>query len=72
MMRPVSSRSGAAGADAHLSGSAGRLPAGEEDAEQQRDHRSAANAAGFSLHAGLDIEPRQREKLERLCRCVRR
>ena len=27
---------------------------------------------GFSLHAGLDIEPHQREKLERLCRYVSR
>jgi hypothetical protein len=43
-----------------------------EEAEQQGDHRSAANAGGFSLHAGLDIQPHQREKLERLCRYVSR
>jgi len=38
------------------------------ESEQQGDHRSAANAGGFSLHAGLDIQPHQREKLEQLCR----
>lgn len=48
------------------------LPVREQEPEQQGDHRSAANAGGFSLHAGLDIEPRQREKLERLCRYVSR
>jgi len=47
------------------------VPAREE-AEQQGDQRSAANAGGFSLHAGLDIQPHQREKLERLCRYVSR
>lgn len=47
------------------------MPA-REQAEQQGDHRSAVNAGGFSLHAGLDIEPHQREKLERLCRYVSR
>jgi hypothetical protein len=36
------------------------------------NHRSAGNAGGFSLHAGLDIQPHQREKLERLCRYVSR
>jgi hypothetical protein len=45
------------------------LPAREEP-EQQGDHRGAANAGGFSLHAGLEILPHQREKLERLCRYV--
>ena len=30
------------------------------------------NAGGFSLHAGIDIQPAQRAKLERLCRCVSR
>jgi outer membrane receptor protein involved in Fe transport len=39
---------------------------------QQGDHRSAAEAGGFSLHAGIDIEPHQRTKLERLCRYVSR
>ena len=32
----------------------------------------AALAGGFSLHAGIDIEPHQRPKLERLCRYVSR
>ena len=41
-------------------------------AEQQGDHRGAAQAGGFSLHAGIDIEPGQRQKLERLCRYVSR
>jgi hypothetical protein len=27
-----------------------------------------ADAGEFSLHANLDIQPHQREKLERLCR----
>jgi hypothetical protein len=40
--------------------------------DQQGDHSGAANAGGFSLHAGLDIEPYQRAKLERLCRYVSR
>jgi ribosomal protein S27E len=48
------------------------VPAREPEAEQQGDGRGAANAAGFSLHAGLDIQPHQREKLERLCRYVSR
>jgi hypothetical protein len=43
-----------------------------EEPEQQGDPRSAAHAGGFSLHAGLDIHPHQREKLERLCRYVSR
>ena len=47
------------------------LPA-REDVDQRGDHRGAASAGGFSLHAGLDIEPHQREKLERLCRYVSR
>ena len=29
-------------------------------------------AGGFSLHAGIDIDPGQRQKLERLCRYVSR
>lgn len=37
---------------------------------EQGDHRGAAQAGGFSLHAGIDIQPGQRQKLERLCRYV--
>jgi Putative transposase len=48
------------------------VPARGEESEQQGDGRGAANAGGFSLHAGLDIQPHQREKLERLCRYVSR
>ena len=48
------------------------VPAREGEAEQQGDHRGAANAGGFSLHAGIDFEPQQRTKLERLCRYVSR
>jgi hypothetical protein len=36
------------------------------------DPNGAARAGGFSLHAGVDIAPQQREKLERLCRYVSR
>jgi Putative transposase/Transposase zinc-binding domain len=36
------------------------------------DANGAARAGGFSLHAGLDIQPGQRAKLERLCRYVSR
>jgi hypothetical protein len=36
------------------------------------DHNGAPRAGGFSLHAGIDIQPGQREKLERLCRYGRR
>lgn len=43
-----------------------------EEPEQQGDPRGAVNAGGFSLHAGLDIQSPQREKLERLCRYVSR
>jgi hypothetical protein len=32
----------------------------------------AAQAGGFSLHAGVSIKPGQRTKLERLCRYVSR
>ena len=48
------------------------VPAREPESEQQGDGRGAANAGGFSLHADLDIQPHQREKLERLCRYVSR
>ncbi len=53
-----------------LSGDRQTLPANE--AEQQGDHRSAAEAGGFSLHAGIDIQPHQRARLERLCRYLSR
>jgi predicted ester cyclase len=36
------------------------------------DCNSAARAGGFSLHAGIDSQPGQRAKLERLCRYVSR
>lgn len=36
------------------------------------DPNGAARANGFSLHAGIDIQPAQRAKLERLCRYVSR
>ena len=48
------------------------MPAGQEVDDQQGDHRGAARAGGFSLHAGIDIAPGQRQKLERLCRYVSR
>ena len=38
----------------------------------QGDPSGAARAGGFSLHAGVEIAPHQREKLERLCRDVSR
>jgi hypothetical protein len=40
--------------------------------ELEADANRAARAGGFSLHAGVEIAPHQREKLERLCRCVSR
>jgi hypothetical protein len=40
--------------------------------EQIDDPHGAARAGGFSLHAGIDIAPHQRPKLERLCRYVTR
>ncbi|MCC7463191.1 MAG: transposase [Gammaproteobacteria bacterium] len=42
------------------------------EAEQQGDHRGAVQGGGFSLHAGIVIQPHQRPKLERLCRYVGR
>jgi Putative transposase len=36
------------------------------------DANDAATSGGFSLHAGADIQPSQRAKLERLCRYVSR
>lgn len=48
------------------------MPAREEERDPPGDSRGAVSAGGFSLHAGLDIEPRQRAKLERLCRDVSR
>ena len=42
-------------------------------AQPEREGRhGAAEAGGFSLHAGLDIQPGERAKLERLCRYVSR
>ena len=42
-------------------------------AQPEREVRhGAAEAGGFSLHAGLDIQPGERAKLERLCRYVSR
>jgi ribosomal protein S27E len=38
----------------------------------EADPNGAAHADGFSLHAGIDIAPHQRPKLERLCRYVSR
>jgi len=40
--------------------------------ELEGNPNGAARAGGFSLHAGVDIAPKQREKLERLCRYVSR
>jgi hypothetical protein len=40
--------------------------------EEEGSPNGAARAGGFSLHAGIDMEPAQREKLERLCRYVTR
>jgi hypothetical protein len=48
------------------------LPARQYVNDLQGDHRGAARAGGFSLHAGIDIQPGQRQKLERLCRYVSR
>jgi len=48
------------------------LPAREHGDDPRGDHRDVANAGGFSLHAGIDIEPHQRPKLECLCRYVSR
>lgn len=44
-----------------------------EDADHQQGHLgNAARAAGFSLHAGVDVAPGERAKLEHLCRYVSR
>jgi ribosomal protein S27E len=40
--------------------------------QQPDDPNGAARTGGFSLHAGIDIAPHQRAKLERLCRYVSR
>ena len=48
------------------------LPAREEVGDRLGRHRGAAEADGFSLHAGLDIELHQRAELERLCCYVSR
>jgi hypothetical protein len=36
------------------------------------ERRGAAQAGGFSLHAGVEVEPERRDTLERLCRYVSR
>ena len=42
-------------------------------AQHEREVRhGAAETGGFSLHAGLEIQPRERAKLERLCRYASR
>jgi len=38
----------------------------------EAEPNGAARAGGFSLHAGVDIAPNERKKLERLCRYVSR
>jgi ribosomal protein S27E len=38
----------------------------------EEESKGVARAAGFSLHAGIGIEPQARGKLERLCRYVTR
>jgi hypothetical protein len=43
----------------------------EPAAGQHGDDRGAAQAGGFSLHACIDIQPGQRQKLERRCRYVK-
>ena len=39
---------------------------------EERDDDGLAQAAGFSLHCGVAAGAHQREKLERLCRCIAR
>ena len=39
---------------------------------ERAGRHGAAEASGFSLHAGLEIQPGERAKLERLCRYVSR
>jgi hypothetical protein len=46
--------------------------AAQADQAEGEGCRGAAEAGGFSLHAGLDIQPGERMKLERLCRYVSR
>jgi hypothetical protein len=41
-------------------------------AREQEPRKGVAQCAGFSLHAGIGVEPEQREKLERLTRYVSR
>ena len=40
--------------------------------EPARTSDRLAKASGFSLHAGVAVEPRERNKLERLCRTITR
>ena len=39
---------------------------------REQERKSVAQYAGFSLHAGIGVEAEQREKFERLTRCVSR
>jgi len=48
------------------------VPAGEDADHRQGHDHNVARAGGFSLHAGIDIAPGQRDKLERLCRYISR
>lgn len=52
--------------DSPLQTDPARLP------EEEGNPNGAARAGGFSLHAGIYIEPTQRGKVERLCRYVSR
>ena len=47
-------------------------PPRQSDGDGARDARGAAQAGGFSLHAGVEVEPERRDTLERLCRYVSR
>ena len=46
--------------------------AAQPERPERAGRHGAAEAGGFSLHAGLDIQPGERAKLERLCRYVSR
>jgi hypothetical protein len=40
--------------------------------DDEREERQVANAAGFSLHAGVATGAAERQELERLCRYITR
>jgi hypothetical protein len=46
--------------------------AAQPERPERAGHHGAAEASGFSLHAGLDIQPGERAELERLRRYVSR